>query len=123
MPARFNSKLVLLPLLMLGLLVLSAPAAADSVVNSGHPVIWWDDISNSVTELKFAAGSGSPLSGGQSDKSLKSGKDDKVSDNNGHGNNDDGVDSSNKGQGDGGPNGGVDASCDGSGPCIDDEGK
>jgi hypothetical protein len=42
-------------------------------------------------------------------------------DNNGHGNNDDGVDSSNPGQGGGGPHGEVDASCDGSGECIDDE--
>ncbi len=43
--------------------------------------------------------------------------------NNGHGNNGDGVDSSNPGQGDGGPNGGTDESCDGSGECIDDENK
>jgi hypothetical protein len=42
-------------------------------------------------------------------------------DNNGHGNNEDGVDSSNPGQGNGGPNGAVDESCDGSGDCIDDE--
>ncbi len=42
-------------------------------------------------------------------------------DNNGHGNNEDGVDSSNKGQGNGGPTGGADESCDGSGDCVDDE--
>ena len=41
--------------------------------------------------------------------------------NNGHGNNADGVDSSNPGQGHGGPNGEVDESCTGSGPCVDDE--
>ena len=43
--------------------------------------------------------------------------------NDGHGNNTDGVDSSNKGQGQGGPNGGVDESCDGTGECVDDESK
>lgn len=42
-------------------------------------------------------------------------------DNNGHGNNADGVDSSNPGKGKGGPNGAVDESCDGTGECIDDE--
>ena len=42
-------------------------------------------------------------------------------DNNGHGNNIDGVDSSNRSQGHGGPNGAVDASCDGGGECVDDE--
>jgi hypothetical protein len=47
----------------------------------------------------------------------------KSKDNNGHGNNLDGVDSSNPGEGKGGPNGGVDQSCDGSGACVDDEGK
>ncbi len=41
--------------------------------------------------------------------------------NNGHGNNEDGVDSSNPGQGGGGPNGEPDQSCDGTGDCIDDE--
>ena len=41
--------------------------------------------------------------------------------NNGHGNNEDGVDSSNPGRGSGGPNGEEDASCNGSGDCIDDE--
>jgi len=42
-------------------------------------------------------------------------------DNNGHGNNADGVDSSNPGKGKGGPNGAVDESCDGTGDCVDDE--
>ena len=41
--------------------------------------------------------------------------------NNGHGNNQDGTDSSNPGQGGGGPNGEVDESCNGTGECVDDE--
>jgi len=41
--------------------------------------------------------------------------------NNGHGNNADGVDSSNPGQGKGGPNGTVDTSCPEGGTCVDDE--
>ena len=44
-------------------------------------------------------------------------------DNNGHGNNADGVDSSNPGKGNGGPNGGVDESCPEGGTCVDDEVK
>ncbi len=43
--------------------------------------------------------------------------------NNGHGNNADGVDSSNPGQGKGGPNGTVDTSCPEGGTCVDDETK
>ena len=43
-----------------------------------------------------------------------------INGNNGHGNNVDGVDSSNPGQGSGGPNGGEDPSCAGE-ICIDDE--
>ena len=42
-------------------------------------------------------------------------------DNNGHGNNADGVDSSNPGQGKGGPNGAVDESCTDPTNCVDDE--
>jgi len=45
----------------------------------------------------------------------------KAKSNNGHGNNEDGVDSSNPGGGSGGPNGETDQSCDGTGDCIDDE--
>ena len=45
----------------------------------------------------------------------------KAKSNNGHGNNEDGVDSSNPGSGSGGPNGETDQSCDGTGDCIDDE--
>ncbi|MGB8222927.1 MAG: hypothetical protein WCF10_10070 [Polyangiales bacterium] len=41
--------------------------------------------------------------------------------NNGHGNNADGVDSSNPGKGKGGPNGAVDASCTDPSNCVDDE--
>jgi hypothetical protein len=51
----------------------------------------------------------------------KAPKDPAMYDNNGHGNNVDGVDSSNKGQGNGGPNGGVDESCPEGGVCVDDE--
>ena len=41
--------------------------------------------------------------------------------NDGHGNNTDGVDSSNRGQGQGGPTGAEDASCPEGGECVDDE--
>jgi hypothetical protein len=41
--------------------------------------------------------------------------------NDGHGNNADGVDSSSKGQGSGGPTGAEDASCPEGGTCVDDE--
>jgi hypothetical protein len=51
----------------------------------------------------------------------KAPKDPALYDNNGHGNNADGVDSSNKGQGNGGPNGGTDESCPEGGVCVDDE--
>jgi hypothetical protein len=51
----------------------------------------------------------------------KAPKDPAAYDNDGHGNNADGVDSSNKGQGSGGPTGGVDESCTGDGECVDDE--
>jgi hypothetical protein len=50
----------------------------------------------------------------------KAPKDPASYDNAGHGNNEDGVDSSNKGQGSG-PNGGVDESCPEGGVCVDDE--
>ena len=51
----------------------------------------------------------------------KAPKDPALYDNNGHGNNIDGVDSSNKGQGSGGPSGGDDASCLDDETCVDDE--
>jgi hypothetical protein len=75
-------------------------AMAERVVNSADPIVVSDDITNrtiAVQSLDDGAG------------------------NHGHGNNEDGVDSSNPGGGDGGPNGSVDASCDGDGACVDDE--
>ena len=51
---------------------------------------------------------------------MVNGKAPKLYDNAGHGNNEDGVDSSNKGKGNGGPNGAEDASCSGD-TCVDDE--
>jgi len=51
----------------------------------------------------------------------KAPKDPASYDNAGHGNNADGVDSSNTGQGSGGPSGSVDESCPEGGVCIDDE--
>jgi hypothetical protein len=80
---------------------------ADASPFSTH--ILSDDLGNQVN------GSAPEVGGSGSDGST-SGKD-----NNGHGNNVDGVDSSNKGQGKGGPNGGVDASCPEGGVCVDDE--
>jgi len=77
----------------------AAPIFADYVVDTFEPVVVSDDIYNTSTEVVSLAGPG----------------------NNGNGNNEDGVDSSNPGQGKGGPNGGVDASCTGDGECVDDE--
>ena len=84
-----------------------------------------DDLGNRVngsapeqSEWTTDPGSGTDQSGSSDDGSATDGS---GKDNNGHGNNEDGVDSSNKGRGKGGPNGGVDASCDGSGDCVDDE--
>ncbi len=80
-------------------------AAADYTVSAGEPVVISDDVfDRTTTVISLTGGPGS------------SGKD-----NNGHGNNEDGVDSSNPGQGDGGPNGGVDESCPSGGECVDDE--
>ena len=97
----WNSILVALAVLAFG----PGLAAADYVVNAGEPVVISDDVFDRTTTVVSLTGG--PSSDGQ--------------DNNGHGNNEDGVDSSNPGQGGGGPNGGVDASCDGSGDCVDDE--
>jgi len=82
-------------------------ALADYVVGAGEPVVISDDVFDRTTEVISLAG---PISGAGGEKS-----------NNGHGNNADGVDSSNPGQGGGGPNGAVDESCDGTGTCVDDE--
>ena len=91
---------------------------ADASPFSSH--ILSDDIANTVSgsaaeQSDWADGSDTANGGGTTDGSGK--------DNNGHGNNDDGVDSSNKGQGKGGPNGGIDESCLEGGTCVDDESK
>jgi hypothetical protein len=75
-----------------------------------------DDLGNVVN------GSAPEVSGGQASAASSTGE--SASDgteNDGHGNNADGVDSSNKGQGQGGPTDGVDESCPEGGECIDDE--
>jgi hypothetical protein len=93
------------------------PALADFLVNSGQPVV----ISDDVWKRTVSVASASPAAGDGGDAAV--GDDGSSNTNNGHGNNEDGVDSSNPGQGGGGPNGGTDASCDGSGDCVDDEKK
>lgn len=85
-------------------------AAADRLVNANEPIIISNDITERTTDVNSASDVPVDLVGDGMGK-----------DNNGHGNNDDGVDSSNPGQGAGGPNGDTDASCDGSGECVDDE--
>ncbi len=80
----------------------ASPVFADYVVDAFEPVVVSDDIYNTSTEVVSLAG--------PSNKT-----------NNGHGNNEDGVDSSNPGKGGGGPNGAEDTSCNGDGPCVDDE--
>jgi hypothetical protein len=74
---------------------------AERVVNSGEPIVVSDDITDRTVAVQSLDGNG----------------------NQGHGNNEDGVDSSNPGQGGGGPNGSVDESCSGDGSCVDDEGS
>ena len=83
-------------------LFLPGVPSADTEANSGQVLLISDEINGNSVDVDRASAAG----GG----------------NNGHGNNTDGVDSSNPGQGGGGPNGGYDASCDGSGGCVDDEG-
>ncbi len=84
-----------------------------------------DDLSNAVLQDSdyVAPGKSSASLGGLETGQRGVQGTDTGKDNNGHGNNLDGVDSSNPGQGKGGPNGAVDQSCDGSGACVDDEGK
>ena len=107
----------------------SLPALADRTVNAVQPVVISDDILERTTAVESASsestssstpdGSGGSESGdssGDGGTQVASGHD-----NNGHGNNLDGVDSSNPSQGHGGPNGQTDLSCDGSGACVDDE--
>jgi len=90
-----------------------------------------DDLGNRVTgtapdasEWEVDGGGDSGDSGG-GDSGADSGGGDSAGDsgksNNGHGNNEDGVDSSNPGQGNGGPNGAPDESCPEGGECVDDE--
>jgi hypothetical protein len=75
-------------------------ALADYVVGAGEPVVISDDVFDRTTQVISLAGPS----------------------NNGHGNNEDGIDSSNPGQGDGGPSGGDDTGCDANGEnCVDDE--
>jgi hypothetical protein len=78
-------------------------ALADSEASALQFVVVSDDIRKDTTAV--ARGAGSASSDADSGKS-----------NNGHGNNADGVDSSNPGQGGGGPNGAVDPS-----GSVDDE--
>jgi len=85
-------------------------ARADRTVNANEPQIWFDDIYNRQVEIVFPSASGG--SDAPADVADAGGKS-----NNGHGNNADGVDSSNPGQGKGGPNAaGADSD-----PSVDDE--
>lgn len=81
------------------MLTFATPVLADRTVSANEPIVWFDDIRGTSKDLVF------PTEG--------DGKN-----NNGHGNNLDGVDVSNKGQGNGGPNGMEDAS-----GSVDDEAK
>jgi len=69
------------------LFALSGTATADEVVSASKIVVLSNDVSNETTQVEHRS------TGGFGTKS-----------NNGHGNNADGVDSSNPGQGSGGPN-------------------
>ena len=73
-------------------------AQADQTVTANQPVVWFDDVRGTSLDIVFPEGDGNG--------------------NNGHGNNVDGVDSSNKGQGGGGPTGMDDPS-----GSYDDEGS
>ncbi len=107
-PTSTCSRVLLSGVIAAFLLVFLGPgfAMAERVVNAGEPIVISDDITNRTKAVQSL--NGDVLGDG--------GKD-----NQGHGNNDDGVDSSNPGQGDGGPGGSVDQSCDGNGECVDDE--
>jgi hypothetical protein len=103
--------------------VAATEARADRVVNANEPVVISNDITNRTTGVRSAESGVADEDEAETPASPS--EDDAVAspapENHGHGNNDDGVDSSNPGQGNGGPNGGVDESCDGSGACVDDE--
>ena len=98
-------------LALIAAIALFVPSAslADYTVNAGQPVVVSDDIYKRTAQVGSA---GDGPSSSDADKT-----------NQGHGNNEDGVDSSNPGQGGGGPNGAEDSSCDGTGECVDDESK
>jgi hypothetical protein len=118
-------------------------ALADRTVNANEPVVISNDITNRTTEVRSAesdvaedseaeapdAGDlvpDEPADDEPSPPAAPADDDDGVGGNHGHGNhghgnNEDGVDSSNPGNGHGGPNGEEDASCSGSGECVDDE--
>ena len=108
-------KLSVLGLLIVALATFGLPATgwADSEADNLEFIIVSDDIRKQVTNVARPDGSEtSPAApDGSDDDGATTGKN-----NHGHGNNADGVDSSNPGQGKGGPNGAVDPSGD-----IDDE--
>jgi hypothetical protein len=104
----------------------ASEARADRVVNANEPVVISNDITNRTTGVRSAESGVADEDDAEAPAvpASPSGDDAVASPapgNHGHGNNEDGVDSSNPGQGKGGPNGGVDESCDGSGACVDDE--
>ncbi|HSN81576.1 MAG TPA: hypothetical protein VLS88_03275 [Polyangiales bacterium] len=84
-----------------------------------------DDLSNSVNGVAPEASNWDEGSSGSDSDSGSDGSgsstDSGGKDNNGHGNNADGVDSSNPSQGKGGPNGAADESCPDPSNCVDDE--
>ncbi len=108
-----GATLLVLCVLALGL-GLPAVAAADNEAGNLEFIIVSDDIRKSVAEVERPGGDGSPAAAPA--PATAPGGADPGKNNNGHGNNEDGVDSSNPGQGKGGPNGGVDPSGD-----VDDE--
>ena len=93
-----------------GLLYLGPASAHADVVESNEAVVISNDISNTTTNVTSAG------DGATTTELLNW-----VFPNNGHGNNADGVDSSNPGNGGGGPNGSGDESCPSDGECVDDE--
>ena len=107
--------------LALGILII-APVSADVEAPTAFHWIALDDVTNRVIHPPDGFSSehtGSP-SGDAPGLPAGDAPGGAGHDNNGHGNNTDGVDSSNPGQGGGGPNGQQDPSCSGS-TCIDDE--
>jgi len=91
-PPKTRGTFLLLALVAAVMFALSGTAIAEEVVSAAKIVVLSNDISNETTAVKHASSGNS----GSEDGSGES--------NNGHGNNADGVDSSNPGQGGGGPN-------------------